>query len=256
MIPKQMNASRARLMRRGNVTADARAVNHRGAPGKNWYSVWIKPSGYPQPEDSYEKLTYGTEGYCLRCGIGGIQRHPFRLAGEWKARHLHFLQLNWVYDEIFVRPEVRRLLVARGITGIKFGPVTTNRTRTQLKSVQQLLVSRTLRPGLVTKGLQPVTCKAHNEEGSSDGPPGVMSAGAMRYSLDDPYCGRVKYHSPESLRIRRRAFAGAPDVVKTHEWFGSGGVASREILISERVTDLVAAAGWRGLRLTPVEIVD
>jgi hypothetical protein len=222
---------------------------------RSWYCAWVTRTGYPQPEDSYEDVTYDTTDYCQRCAIGAVQRHPFRLKGEWKGRNVHFRQLYWVGDEIFVRPEVGRLLKRRGIRGIALGPVTTGRDQRRLESIEQLLISTILPGGLVTDGLPTVTCKARNEESHLGGPSWDVPGSIMRYPRDYPYCGRLKYHWQKTLRIRRRAFTGAPDVVKTREWFGSGGEASRQILVSDRVVDLVTKAGWRGLRLDPVEIV-
>ena len=72
----------------------------------------------------------------------------------------------------------------------------------------------------------------------------------------DPYCGRVKYHLKHRgpLRFEHTALAGAPDVVKTHEWFGSGGQAFRLVLVSQRFRQAVLKAKWRGLYFEPVEL--
>jgi len=69
------------------------------------------------PEDSYVHTTYGTSYYCDRCGIGGKQRTPFRFRAEPKPTPQSLLQLNWVFDELFVRPPVRDYLRAH-VSGI------------------------------------------------------------------------------------------------------------------------------------------
>jgi len=38
--------------------------------------------GYPQPEDEYLEVTYDLSAYCPSCGIGAVQRAPFRMKGE------------------------------------------------------------------------------------------------------------------------------------------------------------------------------
>src|SRR5215813_6243668 len=59
--------------------------------------------GYPQPEDDYHPATYDESDYCPICGMGGVQNAPFRLRAEPKALHSQFVQLNWVFDELFIR---------------------------------------------------------------------------------------------------------------------------------------------------------
>ena len=218
----------------------------------DWYLLGVTSHfGYPQPEDSYVYTTYHTSDYCDRCGIGGKQRAPFRFRAEPKARRSHFLQLNWVFDELCVRPPVRDILEKAHVSGIAFGRAVLHKTGRPLESIVQLLVPTLLPPGLVVDGLQPVTCKPNNEE-----PPLPLPMQAsLRYPPDYPYCGRVKYHWPSRLRLRRATFRAASDFAKSSEWFGSGGSASQAILCTGRVIGLVRKHRWRGLRATPVELV-
>src|SRR4051812_22489908 len=59
--------------------------------------------GYPQPEEGYQEATYNVSDYCPTCGIGGVQSAPFRLRTEFEASHSQIVQLNWVFDEFFLR---------------------------------------------------------------------------------------------------------------------------------------------------------
>jgi hypothetical protein len=218
-----------------------------------WYHLYATGHfGYPQPEDGYALATYD-DSYCDRCGIGGLQRIPFRFRSEPKARHSQFLQLNWVFDEFFVRPEVVADLKEAGITGVEFEPVIHHRTGRFLKTVQQLMVLSGLSAALDIVGLQPVTCKPDNEEG-----PPWYGGGQPRYPPDYPYCGHIKYHWPQThaLRFRRQPFVSAPDIVKSFEWFGSGGSASRAILISERAVGTIEKHRWRGVKWRQVEFTE
>lgn len=218
-----------------------------------WYQIDATGHfGYPQPENTYALKTYDDE-YCDRCAIGGNQRIPFRMKSEPKARHSQFLKLNWVYDELFVRPEVREKFEELEMTGIRFEPVVHHKTDRFLETIQQLRVLCTLPAGLVIDGLQRVTCKPDNEEG-----PPWYGGGQPRYAPDYPYCGRVKYLLPESqpLRFNRNVFSNAHDIVKSYEWFGSGGAASRAILASERVVSTIRQNGWRGIKWSAVEFAD
>jgi len=71
--------------------------------------------GYPQPEDSYVSVTYDTSNYCERCGIGSSQKDPFRFRSIPKQKRSSFLQLNWVFDEFFVRPNIKEVLEKKSI---------------------------------------------------------------------------------------------------------------------------------------------
>jgi hypothetical protein len=206
--------------------------------------------GYPQPEDDYQYQIYDPDGYCDRCGIRTTQRAPFRFKSEPKGRD-SFLQLNWVFDEFFVRPEVRELFAGAGVTGVGYGPCIHHSSGRRLESLSQLFVLTVLPPGLVTTELSTVTCKPNNEEG-----PAKSYGGRLRYSHDYPYCGRVKYHWPllGQTTYAAETFRDAPDIVKSHEWFGSGGSASREVLISQKVGRLIIDHKLRGLSFVPVAL--
>src|SRR6185312_8763815 len=59
--------------------------------------------GYPQPSKTmgYLDTTYDLSEYCTDCGIGLRQIHPFRIKIN-TALGRSLLQLNWVFDELFV----------------------------------------------------------------------------------------------------------------------------------------------------------
>jgi hypothetical protein len=206
--------------------------------------------GYPQPEDEYQHVTYDGSR-CERCAIGGNQVEPFRFRSEPKAKHSQFLQLNWVFDELFVHPEVVEAFQAYGITGVEFGSVLHHRSGEPIASRMQLHIRTLLPPALLTAGLRTVTCRPNNEESHVH-----IFAGEKRYPPDYPYCDRVKYHWHAELTLRSEALSNMPDLVKTSEWFGSGGQAFRAILVSKRAADLINSRRWRGLRLTPVNLVN
>jgi hypothetical protein len=65
-------------------------------------------NGYPQPEDpeKFMKLTYDLSDYCDECGVGAVQNSEFRIKKEpvWKSKMI--FELQWVYDEFFVRKDI------------------------------------------------------------------------------------------------------------------------------------------------------
>ena len=219
---------------------------------------WLKLSalghhGYPQPENDfgYLQATYDVSDYCPTCGIGGVQNAPFRLRAEPKAAHSQFIQLNWVFDEFFLRDEAREGFRGAGITGIDtLAPVFHKKDRPS-EQVAQMVVKTVLPPALDPTGLQPVTCKPQNEEWNAEQ--------QLQPSKTEgrPNCGRVKYHYMRKgpFRFSRNALEGAPDVVKSHEWFGSGASAHRLVIVSQRFRQAVVAAKWRGVSFEPIELV-
>lgn len=64
--------------------------------------------GYPEPSDdfSYRETTYDIKMYCKECGSGKVQNAPYRLKKEPRWGRRGIMQLNWIFDEFFVRPEV------------------------------------------------------------------------------------------------------------------------------------------------------
>lgn len=208
--------------------------------------------GFPQPERNfgYVKNVYEEKGYCENCGIGARQRAPFRLRKEFGAQHSHFLQLNWVFDEFFVRNPVAEKLIRSRVAGVSWQAPVIHKTGTPSTVVVQMVVENSLRPSLATKGFQTVTCKPDNEEGT---PKQSMS----NDEDNQPYCGRIKFHGKPAgpLRFDASAFQNAPDIVKTSEWFGSGGKAFRLVLVSQKVYRLITEAGWRGIEFEPVELL-
>lgn len=219
--------------------------------GAAWLSMHAtRHSGYPQPEDEFQHRVYDPNGYCDRCGIHPTQRAPFRFKSEPKGLD-SFLQLNWVFDEFFVVPEVRTLFTDAGVTGVGYGPCIHHSSGRRLYSRTQLLLPNVLRSGLETTQLNTVTCRPDNEEG-----PVKANLGRLRYADDYPYCGRVKYHWPllGQNTYAAEVFSGAPDIVKSHEWFGSGGSASREVLVSQRVCRLVLDHKLRGVSFVPLAL--
>lgn len=63
--------------------------------------------GYPEPSEDFGYLSevYCLDKYCSECGSGLVQKNPFKFAKEPKWGNKDILQLNWVFDEFFVRPD-------------------------------------------------------------------------------------------------------------------------------------------------------
>ena len=210
-----------------------------------WFEIGTTSHlGYPQPEGSYAEFVYETNGYCKTCGMVGRQKAPFSFRSEPKSHRSHFIQLNWVFDEIFIRPQVRTIFESESISGITYGVALHHKSNKALIELEQLKIETVIGPGLLNDDLSIVTCKPDNEE------PYLPSI-----RKNEPHCGRVKYHFPkEGLTMNRFSLEKAPDFVKTSEWFGSGGRAFKAILISERVAEIIKRHSLRGIYLNEVRL--
>jgi len=221
-----------------------------------WLTVQFGEFQYPQPEDTYIEATYDISAYCPHCGMGAVQNNPFRLRFDFRQRSARFLGLFWVHDEIFVRPEVKNILEQSAIGDIQFLPPAHHKTGQPIETVYQMIVRTIADPGLLTSGLQPVTCKEDNEEGFPQRRLGE-ARGISKRLEDYTFCGRVKYQHPRTTMtaFARTSLEKLPDVAKSNEYFGSGGAADRLILVNRKFADLVKRYKLRGLKFAPIRVV-
>lgn len=92
--------------------------------------------GYPQPDSYWDAgMVYDVSNQCKRCGLGrGRQLHPFHIKSD-KIR-LQAFQLEWVYDEIFVKRDLYDEMLAP--LEIGFWPVLLHRSGKESDQVVQL----------------------------------------------------------------------------------------------------------------------
>lgn len=179
--------------------------------------------GYPQPNElefGYRAVTYDLTDYCEGCGIGLRQKAPFRMKSEPKWGRRGILQLNWVFDEYFVTPEVwAGVFKPYGVA--KREVLGTGGA--ELKTVVQLVVGQEI--DIVTQGLLSENCAA---------------------------CDRVKY-APVA-RGYFPALVSEPQghMVKTRQYFGSGASANHCVLISQDLASALASENVRGASVRPV----
>ncbi|HET6229657.1 MAG TPA: hypothetical protein VFE05_06205 [Longimicrobiaceae bacterium] len=186
--------------------------------GPDWHH------GYPQPEDTYREVTYDLRDYCEQCGIGGVQKAPFRMKSEPKWGKRSLLQLNWVFDEYFVEPSAWETVLKP--LGIETQPVLHHRTGKPLDTVLQLTIPKVADAGLKLGDHPHTWCTR---------------------------CERKKY-----LPFTRGCFPSfasdspSAPIAKTQEWFGSGASASRAVVISKSVYAALSSNRLRGCTYSPL----
>jgi len=187
-----------------------------------WLEIGAWHHGYPQPDEDvfgYRQVTYNLTDWCEQCGIGMKQKAPFQMKGEPKWGRHDILQLTWVYDELFVRPEDGRLQA----------PWHSLPTRHE------------------HEGRRAQDCgAARDRRGGRHRDRGLPIERCAK-------CGRAKY-----LPVTRGPFPMLTDkpsraMARTKEYFGSGGQADKYVLISQELVRSLVAENVRGASLRPVQ---
>lgn len=203
-------------------TAEFTKSELRAAPWLEFSTDW--QWGYPQPHEDefgYRKVTYDDSDFCSGCGVGLRQVAPFRLVGEPKWGCRSVLQLNWVFDELFVRPELWEA-VFRPL-GVPAREVN-NAEGAALNSVVQLVVED--RVDLDMEDHASETCDA---------------------------CGVQKYETVSRGFYPAPLTAPTGAVCRSNQWFGTGASAFQGILASGEVYAAIEAARAKGARFLPCE---
>lgn len=198
-------------------------------------AIWLEADiiswiGYPRPLDSWNEVTYDLDhpDYCSKCRTGFVQNNPFRFPKSHKrGKTISFCNPGWVPDALFVRAAVKRELIAQSIKGIDYLQAIEAGSKKPFEDVIQAIVGHVLEPALLN--FEDFPCETCAQ------------------------CGRRKWLPWRRVnRFKRAAFDDQLDMVLTHEWFGTGGLAFRKILVSRRFAELVQEQRWRGLRLKPI----
>ncbi|MFZ5910236.1 MAG: hypothetical protein ACOYYU_09500 [Chloroflexota bacterium] len=185
--------------------------------------------GYPQPKLHWPLKQLSFEIICSSCALRQ-QISNMRIIKEPNLGKKSFMSLIWC-GEIFCTSEVFESLGAIGAKGYEAWDVLLHKSEQPSSKVKQLYVPNIAHPGLIVgEELQSVKC---------------------------PTCGTVKYypHMKGAMQINRNALLSGLDFMLTSEWFGSGYIAFREILISNRIAQLILDKAWQGSRLKVVEVV-
>jgi hypothetical protein len=175
--------------------------------GASWLAMRPKFAwGYPQPEDDsgYLDLSFDLTNYCRHCGTGSRQIAPIRFSGEptWGKRHI--LQTNWIFDEYFAQPATWQDLFRP--FGVECMPVIHHKTNKELKTVVQLKLENT-------------------------------ATSRLEIATDHPYelcaeCGRIKYNPITIDFYPNFVLPQTRPILRSQEFFGSGGSAWNEIVVS------------------------
>jgi len=191
-------------------------------------SEWLRlisthEQGYPQPKGHWPIKQLSYEIICPECCIYR-QTSNMRLAKEPSLRKKSFMSLICA-GEIFCVPDVVIELESIQAKGYEVKEAVIHKTSKPSSVVSQLYISGLTSPGII----------------NNDG------AWKRTHCF---YCGTTKYfpHLRGKMTIKRESLLPGMDFILTHEWFGHGLLAWREILVSNRIARLVLNRGWQGVR--------
>lgn len=189
-----------------------------------WLKIGVTThTGYPEPDSmhfGYRDVTYDMSDACPRCGIGRRQKAPYRMRGEPKWGKKGILQMNWVFDELFVPPEVYDEVFSP--FGVGKQEVESSAGRT-LETVVQLVVGELV---------------------------DVDVAGCR--SWECPECRRAVYRP--ATRGPFPSVVGDPDgaMVRTRQFFAPAGWSCSAVLVRADLARAIRDAGLRSAAFTPV----
>lgn len=183
--------------------------------------------GYPQPESTWSRDHQNYIGYCSKCGTY-IDKENFRIRKNLTLEKRDFASLYWTYSLLSSKIVCNDFQEA-GFKGFNCRDVFIHTTNLP-SGIMELAISKT--------------------------PQALLIDGELLNPKICDQCGTKKYlpHMKGVMKFNKRIFNMQYDLFQTHEWFGSGHAAYREVIISNRVANMILDKKWKGCRLKVVEL--
>lgn len=186
----------------------------------------INHVGYPQPENKWLSTHFTYADYDRESSTFSHQIENFRIKQEPKLKNKHFMDLTWPH-EIFARKEVFEKFDEANIRGYVAWDVLIHKTGEPSKEISQIVVPKITKADAIL----------------NDHPISMTSNKVTKYMP----------HTIGILEFTRELLAENTDLVLSKEWFGDKN-AFREILVSQKVANLILNNNWKGISLEPVRI--
>jgi hypothetical protein len=203
-----------------------------------WDAEWLMlhathSIGYPVPNKASWSDLY-IQARCATCGVGWQQIAPFRVKKEPHMGRNAFASF-WGAFELLCTPEVLDALKAEGIRGYEEWPLLLQKTGEPSQLLKQLIIPNITLPALAEEAAETERFRKN-----------ICST-----------CGKTWYsfYVRGMMPLRREALLHDVDFQLTYEWFGSGRAARHEILVSRRVARMIVQKNWKGIALSPVQIL-
>jgi hypothetical protein len=189
--------------------------------------------GYSLPSGTSWSKEYYERG-CKGCWANWKQIAPFRVSPKTKMGKYAFASF-WGGFELFCSTDVLAMFEEEKIRGYDTWPLLLTKAQEPLAGIKQLRFDVVATPAVVDEIVDAKYFRKHQ----------CPTENHIWYD----------YHRRGMLSLRREALHTDVDFQLTHEWFGNGRTVRREILVSKRVAELVIKQKWKGLNLSPVQLV-
>lgn len=174
-------------------------------------SIW----NHEYPTDNYEITIYKKNKQIADF----IIKQP-----NWKSKN--FLQMYWIYDELFISPKAKELLNNSKLKGFKFRN-TLNKNKKTNTEIFQLVIEKELKKSL------------------------IISEESILISKN-----KKLFKTGRQQQFKEKNFNNDVDIIKTKESFGESLIASRMILISQKFYKFLKENNLdENLVFEPVELV-
>lgn len=194
--------------------------------GALWLVMRCDIWGYPMPDSNFGYLTesYDLSDYHEASGMGALQVRDFRMKPKIAEKRKDIFQLNWVPDVFFCNIDVWKNVFMP--FGIKCRSVINHASGELFDSIVQL----------VPQGIQSFN---------------IDETKASHEKID----GRVKYHAITNGYYP--SLAKPKDVTESlfvsEEYWGSGGLAYKATVISDKLYEKIKKHKVKGVRFIPVQ---
>jgi len=183
--------------------------------GSSWHHGYPEPSG----DNGYREATFDLSDFCPSCGVGLNQIRPFRLSKSPGWGNKSMFQLNWMFDEYFVKPEVWKGVFEP--FGIGFREVVLNRTGAVLDTVVQLDICESV-------------------DADMEGRPFELCT----------VCSRKKYEYVK-IGLNPKPLSSFRGMSKSTQYVGSGASANRLVMVSQDLFARIKESGIKGIEFAP-----
>jgi len=178
---------------------------------------------YPQPADDfgYRETTYSPGVGCRKCNVGLEQQNPFSIkkAPKWGRRNI--LQLNWVLGEHFVSKEIKQNIEMK-CPDITFLEVFKFPQNKPLDDIFQIIVKRHVKLEIPEEQKFEICSTCNNKK----------------------YVPHTRGFFPKPSETNF-------SIAKSKDFFGSGGSARQEMIISKEIYEIFHEAKMNGVDFIP-----
>ena len=185
--------------------------------------------GYPQPEDSYQDISYDLQSKCPKCSNGILQKAPLQMLKPQMGNN-DVAGIHWI-DELVITDKLKNLIEKESLSGFEIWPIIDAKRKIPCNGVYQLFIVGKM-------------------------PPMSSKASIIRAEGIEPCeCRKKGYMLKEIPIYNNNSLNNVKDFNKTFEWLGGLVETSQLIIVKKRIYDLFMNNKIKGVRFEPTKII-